>query len=50
MEGSVSQSVGGFVDNVMVDEAAPRSSHREDIRSEETYAFFAQLNMIADVI
>lgn len=42
---------GGNADNVMSTmQGAPRSCDGEDRSGEETYAFFAQLNMIADVI
>ena len=52
--GGVGQSVGGTADNVMVNDAKgrkePRSCDGEESRQQGTYAFFAQLNMIADVI
>lgn len=48
--GGVGQSVGGSEDKVMgrrYEEERCRSCDGEDCRREKTYAFFAQLNMIA---
>ena len=51
--GGVGRSVGGNADKVMVDDVRRRRPCRcdgEDSGREDTYAFFAQLNMIADVV
>ena len=48
--GGVGQSVGGSEDKVIgrrCEERRCRSCDGEDCRREKTYAFFAQLNMIA---
>jgi hypothetical protein len=46
--GGVGQSVGA--DGMIDERPRPRSCGWSDARGKVTYAFFAQLNMIADVI
>jgi len=46
--GGVGQSVGA--DGMIDERPRPRSYGGSDARGQATYAFFAQLNMIADVV